>query len=58
MIREKELRENNYKFYVLYRNLGEKSIQVDGFNTGVEMLEFIIYLEGENAIIYDLMTSY
>lgn len=41
MITEKEIKENNYKYYLLYRELGYKEVQIKGFEYLYDMFNFI-----------------
>ena len=41
MLTEKEIKENNYKYYLLYRELGHKEVQIKGFEWLYDMFNFI-----------------
>lgn len=58
MIANRELLNNEYNYYVLYRKLGHRAVEIKEFTTEIEMLRFVEGLEFDNHIIYDMMTSY
>lgn len=41
MITEKEIKENNYNYYLLYRELGHRTVQIKGFEYLYDMFNFI-----------------
>lgn len=57
MITEKEIQENNYKYYLLYRELGYKVVQIKGFECLSDMLYFIKTNE-DTVIILDKMSTF
>ena len=56
MLREKEIRENNYNYYLIYRELGHKTVTVKGFRYLAEMIRFILDNEESIVILESLVT--
>lgn len=55
MITEREITENNYNYYVIYRELGYKAVQIKGFKYLPEMRKFIFDNEDKIVILEGLI---
>ncbi|HBF7594821.1 TPA: hypothetical protein KOX39_003436 [Clostridioides difficile] len=57
MIKERDITENNYNYYLFYREIGYKAVQIKGFKYLPEMREFIFRNE-DHIVILEKLASF
>lgn len=56
MLKSKDIIENNYNYYLLFRELGCRAVEVKGFKYLSEMIKFISENEEKIVILERLVT--
>ena len=57
MIKERDITENNYNYYLMYRELGYKTVNIKGFKHLPEMLKFISD-SGESIVVLERLVTF